>query len=132
MGNRRRKRLNPKYAALPWNIHNEKRLIAQEEAILAYLENELLQMKEKIDERNRAAKEAIEARKKEMIWLAEEAKKQRELAKLKLEEENRKAIAAVKPKATRKKTTRKKTTTVAGKKETPKPKRRTTRKTKVS
>ncbi len=68
MGNRRRKKFNPKYAALSWNIHNNKKAMEKE--------------KEKED---LAAKLVEEQRLAEMV-------KQKELARLKLEEDNRKAL----------------------------------------
>ena len=52
MGNRRRKKFNPKYSALSWNIHNKKK-IEEEEQQLEKIYNDLVEIKEMVVEKKR-------------------------------------------------------------------------------
>ena len=97
MGNRRRKKLNPKYAALSWNVHN-KRKREQENSVMIEqlrLENERL----------------VQLKAEEAESLRLEQEKQMQL-KAKQEAELKAKLEIPKPKAPAKKKSIKKTKTV--------------------
>jgi len=148
MGNRRRKKLNPKYASLPWNIHFKKRKeeekqlkIAQENLVrMAKLEEE--QILAETAKRKELARVKLEEDNRKALEVAVKLKREEEMKALALEAERQrqaKATKAVAIPATKTKTATKKRSTKAKKpvvtmsseaNETPKPKRKYTRKTK--
>ena len=83
MGNRRRKKLNPKYIALPWNIHR-KRKEEQENSV------KLEQLRLAQEKEEQEAAEEERARLEEENRIAMEAAQAAETARLKKEEEARK------------------------------------------
>ena len=103
MGNRRRKRLNPKYAALSWNVHHQRKEVQENSVMIEQLRLE--------QERQAQLKAEEEA---EALRLEEQRKtelKAKQEAELKDKVETPKAKAPAKKKTTRKTKTIRKTRT---------------------
>ena len=75
MGNRRRKKLNPKYAALPWNIHNAKIAKEREEEEVAALEIIAGFLQEQIDRLHNQRKQFEEKQRLMQLQAAKETQK---------------------------------------------------------